>query len=135
VVIVLNWFWWGAERAAAGGSAVGGYIIDGRYFLGGSGSYTEVTQAAWIWSLVHAVVSLVSFVIFMGIIILVRVPRATLDYGWMFRGAGPTSPSEAEMDDTPHREAIVNPDPASRNATPEGGPHTDRRLLDHPPRR
>jgi len=134
VVIAVNWFWWGAEIDGAGGSALGGYVSDGRYFLKGDGAMPEVTQAAWTWSLVHGVISVASFAVLMGIIVLYRVPRALKDYGWVF-GRGPASPSEADIWATPHPEATAEPEPPLPGPPPSVGAHADRRLLDHPPGR
>lgn len=54
IVGVFNFLWFFAEAAALGGDALNGYQRGGHYFVASHGTYTEVSQAAWEWSRVHA---------------------------------------------------------------------------------
>jgi hypothetical protein len=47
--------------AALGGDALNGHVTDGRYFVASHGTYTEVSQAAWTASRIHATVTLLSW--------------------------------------------------------------------------
>jgi hypothetical protein len=51
----FNFFWFFAESAALGGDGLNGYARGGRYYVASHGSYTEVSEAAWTWSRIHAV--------------------------------------------------------------------------------
>jgi hypothetical protein len=51
----VNFFWFIAESTALGGDAVNGYQLDGRYYVGSHGSYTEVARSIWEWSRLHAI--------------------------------------------------------------------------------
>jgi hypothetical protein len=55
VVGFINFFWFLAESAALGGDGLNGYARDGHYYLANHGRYTEVSEAAWTWSRIHAV--------------------------------------------------------------------------------
>jgi hypothetical protein len=52
VIGLANFFWFIAEASVLG-VASDGMIVDGRYFLGGKGFLTEVSQPAWTWSQIH----------------------------------------------------------------------------------
>jgi hypothetical protein len=54
VIGTVNFSWLFAESASLGGDAVNGYQLDGHYFVGSHGSYTEVSRTAWEWSQLHA---------------------------------------------------------------------------------
>ena len=64
VIGVVNFFWFMAESLGPG-DAFGGKIVDGHYFLGNKGTFTEVDQAAWQWSLVHGASMLVTHAVAM----------------------------------------------------------------------
>ena len=69
---LANWLWAGAEAQGLGGTALGGYIADGRYFLNNHNVFTEVTRAVWMWSLFHTIVTLVSWAALVGVALYVR---------------------------------------------------------------
>ena len=52
VIGFVNFFWFMAESLSVG-DANQGRIVDGHYFLGNKGTFTEVTRAAWEWSQFH----------------------------------------------------------------------------------
>jgi hypothetical protein len=52
VIGFVNFFWFIAE-AISRGDALSGKVVDGHYFLGNKGTYTEVDQATWEWSRLH----------------------------------------------------------------------------------
>lgn len=54
VVGFVNFFWFWAESASIGGDALNGYASGDRYYVMSHGSYTEVSEATWTWSRVHA---------------------------------------------------------------------------------
>lgn len=54
VVGFVNFFWFWAESAALGGDALNGYASGDHYYVMSHGSYTEVSQATWTWSRLHA---------------------------------------------------------------------------------
>lgn len=47
--------------AALGGDALNGRVTDGHYYVASHGTYTEVSQAAWTASRIHAVVTMLSW--------------------------------------------------------------------------
>lgn len=64
VIGVVNFFWFMAESLGPG-DAFQGKIVEGHYFLGNKGTFTEVDQAAWQWSLVHGASMFVTHVVAM----------------------------------------------------------------------
>ena len=52
VIGFANFFWFIAESMSMG-DASQGKIVEGHYFLGNKGTYTEVDEAAWAWSQFH----------------------------------------------------------------------------------
>jgi hypothetical protein len=58
MVVVLigfvNFFWFAAESSSLGGDALSGYVRDGHWFVMSHGTSTEVSQADWEWSRLHA---------------------------------------------------------------------------------
>ena len=50
-----------AESAALGGDALSGHAAGGHYYVANSGVFTEVSQAVWTLSRIHAIVTLVSW--------------------------------------------------------------------------
>ena len=52
VIGFINFFWFIGESISMG-DASQGRIVDGHYFLGNKGTFTEVTKAAWDWSVFH----------------------------------------------------------------------------------
>jgi hypothetical protein len=52
IVGFVNFFWFFGESVTMG-DASQGYTEDGRYYLGNKGTYTEVDEAAWTWSVIH----------------------------------------------------------------------------------
>lgn len=52
VIGFINFFWFIGESISMG-DASQGRIVGGHYFLGNKGTYTEVTKAAWDWSVFH----------------------------------------------------------------------------------
>jgi hypothetical protein len=54
VVGLANFGWFLVESQALGGDGLNGFVRSGRYFLDNKGTYTEVSQATWEWSRVHA---------------------------------------------------------------------------------
>lgn len=55
IVGFVNFFSFFAESAALGGDALNGYSSNGRFYIGSHGSHTEVSEATWAWSRVHAI--------------------------------------------------------------------------------
>jgi hypothetical protein len=53
IVGFINFFWVFAESTAMG-DALHGKIVDGHYFLGNHGTYTEVDQGTFEWSRIHS---------------------------------------------------------------------------------
>jgi len=51
---VLNFVAFLASIVLLGGDALGGKIVQGRYYLGNHGTYTEVSHAIFIYSACHA---------------------------------------------------------------------------------
>ena len=51
----INFFWFLAESAALGGDGLAGYARDGHHYVASHGTYTEVSEAVWTWSRIHAV--------------------------------------------------------------------------------
>jgi len=49
-----NFFWFLLESMSIGGDALNGYARDGHYFVASHGTYTEVAEATWTWSRMHA---------------------------------------------------------------------------------
>jgi hypothetical protein len=49
-----NYFWFYTESVNVG-DALNGYQRAGHFFLASHGTYTEVSQAAWEWSRIHAI--------------------------------------------------------------------------------
>lgn len=63
-IIVLgfaNFFAFLIESAALGGDALNGHVTNGHYYVASHGILTEVSQAVWTVSRIHAVVTLVSW--------------------------------------------------------------------------
>jgi hypothetical protein len=88
VVLAANWFWWGVEASATGGmTAWGGYPADGHWYIGNDGLYAEVGEITWIWSLVHSALTIASFPLIMGLLLLL-VPGSASDaarrFGWLW---------------------------------------------------
>ena len=52
VIGFINFFWFIGETISMGDAAQG-RIVDGHYFLGNKGTFTEVSKAAWDWSMFH----------------------------------------------------------------------------------
>ena len=52
VIGFINFFWFIGESMSIGDAAQG-RIVDGHYYLNNKGTYTEVTKAAWDWSVFH----------------------------------------------------------------------------------
>lgn len=50
VLAPVNFFWFVAESSKLGGDAGGGYVRDGRYFVGSHGKHIEVSRDQWEWS-------------------------------------------------------------------------------------
>ena len=64
VVIILgfiNFFWFMAESTSIGGDALNGHISNGRYYVASHGTYTEVSEAVWNASRMHAISMLASW--------------------------------------------------------------------------
>ena len=78
----------GVEASGIGGTAIGGYVSDGNYFVQNHGEFVEVDRATWQWSLIHTIVTLASWPFaFAGIAIFSRG-------GWRW-GGGSTMLSES----------------------------------------
>jgi hypothetical protein len=60
VLVTMNLFVWCMAHAHLGGDALSGYAENGRYFLNAHGNYTEVSEAAWIYSKVHTILVVAS---------------------------------------------------------------------------
>jgi uncharacterized membrane protein len=54
-------FWWIA--VLSGGSALNGRIIGDRYFVGDHGRYTQVSLGFWLFSYIHSLTVVASFVV------------------------------------------------------------------------
>jgi hypothetical protein len=54
VVGFANFFWFLAESTALGGDGLNGFARDGHFYVTSHGSQTEVSEATWVWSRVHA---------------------------------------------------------------------------------
>jgi hypothetical protein len=69
-LVLANWLACAIIAMIIGGDGWGGYVEDGHYFVGYHGAYTEVSQATFIYSKVHLVVSvaLIPFLIIAGFI-------------------------------------------------------------------
>ena len=52
VIGFINFSWFIGESISMGDAAQG-RIVDGHYFLGNKGTFTEVSKAAWDWSVFH----------------------------------------------------------------------------------
>jgi hypothetical protein len=61
VAFMINWFWAADESSRIGGTALGGYLRDGHYFLQSQNVFTEVDRSTWEWSLAHTLVTLGSW--------------------------------------------------------------------------
>jgi hypothetical protein len=59
--IALNWVIWWVEAVAIGGTAVGGKISGGRYYVVSHGGYTEVSSSIFAFSTWHTYVTWLSF--------------------------------------------------------------------------
>jgi hypothetical protein len=55
VLAVINFATFISINIYIGGDALNGHMIDGHYFLGSHGRYTEVSRAIWTYSYYHAV--------------------------------------------------------------------------------
>jgi hypothetical protein len=58
--VLANLVGWVVGMLCLGGDAVSGYAADGKYYVGSHGTYAEVSEAAWIYSMVHTVLLAVS---------------------------------------------------------------------------
>ena len=59
---LLNFVAFAVVTSFFGGDALNGKIVAGQYFVGSKGTFTAVDRGYWIYSLIHAVVSLLSLV-------------------------------------------------------------------------
>ena len=76
VVTVLNFLVFWSVAVLSGGDALNGKVVDGQHFLGEHGRYTPVGLGFWSYSLVHAWITILSFVgVFLGTIFRVRTGR------------------------------------------------------------
>jgi hypothetical protein len=62
---MLNFFWFFAESVSLG-TAASGRVVDGHYFLGNHGMYTEVSRDAWEWSRFHSASTFVTHLMMMA---------------------------------------------------------------------
>jgi hypothetical protein len=107
LVFIINWFWAGAEAARIGGTFIGGYVRDGRYFVQNHNVFTEVDRATWDWSVAHTIVTLATWPFALVIILLLsRVGN--------WRSIRPTFLSQAGM----RRDEIEASGPAYLSAAP-----------------
>ena len=84
-----NFFWFASEYGNLGGAASGGYVQDGRYFVGNRGDYHEVTREAWEFSQLHEASLIVSHPLAM-------LATGFLMFGWLFPfGMGRVRPDTA----------------------------------------
>lgn len=58
---IVNFFWFQSESRSLGGSALGGFIRDGHYYLSLDRVYTEVPPAVWERLRVHELIVIISF--------------------------------------------------------------------------
>jgi hypothetical protein len=59
--VTLNWVIWWAEAVAIGGTAVGGRISDGHYYVVSHGAFTEVSRSMFAFSIWHTYSTWISF--------------------------------------------------------------------------
>jgi hypothetical protein len=93
VVFVINWFWAADESSRIGGTALGGYVRDGHYFLQSHNVFTEVDRSTWEWSLAHTVVTLLSWPI---AVVFILVLSSLGGWRWIL-GATPLSNASARQ--------------------------------------
>ena len=74
------------ESLALGGDALNGRVTDGHYFIASHGTYTEVTQAVWTVSRIHAIATFVSWPF-----VLISMAFLVFRYGFPFAMAGRAS--------------------------------------------
>lgn len=74
------------ESLALGGDALNGRMIDGHYFIASHGTYTEVTQAVWTLSRIHAIATFVSWPF-----VLISMAFLVFRYAFPFAMAGRAS--------------------------------------------
>jgi hypothetical protein len=59
-LVLLNFVWAFAEASSIGGTALGGKVVDGHYFVNQGRTYTEVSKATWEWSFFHMALTMTS---------------------------------------------------------------------------
>jgi hypothetical protein len=59
-VALLNFFAFLFVSSKIGGTAVNGYVANGKYFVGEHGVYTEVSRGIWFYSYAHATCVLIT---------------------------------------------------------------------------
>lgn len=76
-LLFANFAWYGSEVSAAGGAtAIGGRLTGGLFYLGRDGIFTEVGPGVWLWSLLHAGVTLVSLPVIAAMLVWLAVRQA-----------------------------------------------------------
>lgn len=74
-LIIGNFILFVALTFALGGDAINGRRAAGRYFLGSHGRFTEVSQATYVYSFAHTLLTILSIVIFVAATLLLRRKR------------------------------------------------------------
>jgi hypothetical protein len=72
VLVWLNFMVFVGVAIWLGGDAINGYRLSGHYYLGMHGRYRGVSHAVYVYSYVHATVSMVSMGVFVPVTILLR---------------------------------------------------------------
>jgi hypothetical protein len=72
VLVWLNFMVFLGVAFRLGGDAISGYHRSGHYYVGMHGGYRDVSHAVYIYSYVHAIVSMVSMAVFVLVAFLLR---------------------------------------------------------------